>query len=186
MIRDLNGEYFNWLCSLVQDSKPSRKASYVKLLAYLHENDFIYVLPMDGNRYDDGINLRYRFGYENNIEAPIIASYLDNNPCSILEMMVALAVRCEEHIMIDPNKGLRSGRWFWMMIKNLGLDNMCDSRFDPDLANFVIWRLLNRDYTHDGEGGLVYIPNSRYDMRTTEIWYQMMRYLSEYRRNVGD
>ena len=69
-----------------------------------------------------------------------------------------------------------------MFIKNLGLDDMHDSRFDERQADSVIQRFLNRDYSYDGEGGLIYIPNCQYDLRDMEIWYQMMRYLSEYRR----
>ena len=185
--RDINEEYFNWLCSLVDDSKPSNKYGYTKLLKYLYDTEFIYILPMDGNRYEDGISLRYRFGYEHNIEAPIIASCLDRDkgPCSILEMMVALAHRCEENITFNPELGIMSGKWFWMMVSNLGLGGMTDNCFDDEFVNSVIWRFLDREYSHDGEGGLIYIPNSQYDMRTTEIWYQMMRYLSLYRRN-GD
>ena len=182
MTRDINSDYFEWLCSLVKDSKPLKNVSYKKLLWCLHSTEFVYFVPMDANRYEDGINLRYRFGDENNVEDPVIASCLDINPCSILEMMVALALRCEEHIMVNPEKGLMSGRWFWMFVKNLGLDDMHDARFDEDQADSVIQRFLNRDYSHDGEGGLIYIPNCQYDLRDMEIWYQMMRYLSEYRR----
>lgn len=180
---DVNKDYFEWLCFLVSDSKPNRRVSYRKLLEYLHDTEFVYIMPMDANRYDDGINLRYRFGYENNIEGPVIASCLDFRPCSILEMMVALAFRCEEHIMFNPNNGMMSGRWFWMMIKNLGLIDMYDSNYDPEFVDNVIWRFLSRKYSHDGEGGLIYIENSPYDMRSMEIWYQMQRYLSQYIRN---
>lgn len=185
MTRDIHSDYFDWLCSLVRDSKPSSRSSYKKLLTYLYNVEFVYIMPMDANRYEDGINLRYRFGYEHNIEDPVIASCLDTNPCSILEMMVALAYRCEEHIMFNPSSGNKSGRWFWMMIKNLGLGNITDNRFDEEYVNSVVWRFLDRQYDPDGSGGLICIPNSKYDLRTMEIWYQMMRYLSEYRRN-GD
>jgi len=79
----------------------SRRLSYQKLLRHLHNIDFQYMLPMDGNRAEDGIDLRYRFGYEKEYEGSTIASYLDNSPCSVLEMLIALAFRCEEHIMTD-------------------------------------------------------------------------------------
>ena len=183
VIHDVNRDYFEWLCSLVSDSKPNRRASYNHLLEYLYSTEFVYTLPMDGNRYDDGINLRYRFGYEHNIDGPVIASCLDIKPCSIFEMMVALAFRCEEHIMYNPSCGMMSGRWFWMMISNLGLKDMTDRNYDGEYVNSVIWRFLDRKYSYDGEGGLIYIKDSKYDMRSMEIWYQMQRYLSEYRRN---
>lgn len=183
MARDINSEYFEWLCSLIRDSKPRKHTSYKKLLVYLYQTEFIYVIPMDGNRYADGIDLRYRFGYEHNIDGPVIASCLDNFPCSILEMMVALAFRCEEHIMYNPDYGLMSGRWFWKMITNLGLENMYDNNFDYEIVNNVIYRFLNRDYSPDGAGSLVYIPNCPYDLSSMEIWYQMQRYLTECMKN---
>jgi hypothetical protein len=183
MTRDINREYFEWLCEIVSDSKPKKNCSYGKLLEYLHQTEFVFILPMDENRCVDGMNLRYRFGYEYNIGDPVIASCLDNDPCSILEMMVALSFYVEEHIMVDPEYGLMSGRWFWMMINNLGLSEMTDDNFDYELVNRNIWHFLNRDYDRDGKGGLIYMPNSRYDFRTMDIWYQMMRYLAEYRRN---
>ena len=43
----------------------------------------------------------------------MISAYLDNKTCSVLEMMIALAIRCEEHIMDDPDVGNRTGQWFW-------------------------------------------------------------------------
>lgn len=183
MTPEIQRDYFEWLCSIVRDSKPSSRLSYKKLLSYLFDTEFIYVMPMDGNRYADGIDLRYRYGREHNIGDPIIASCLDTSPCSVFEMMVALSFRCEEHIMFNPSSGFQSGRWFWMMIKNLGLDSMSDSKFNIDYVNSVVWRFLDRKYDPDGTGGLIRIPNSKDDMRTIEIWYQMMRYLSEYRRN---
>lgn len=183
MTRDLNSEYFEWLCSLIRDSKPIKHRSYRKLMVFLYHTEFEYILPMDNNRYADGMELRYRFGYERDIEDPVIASCLDNNPCSVLEMMVALALRCEEHIMLIPENGLMSGRWFWRMITNLGLDEMYDSNYDENMVNSIIYGFLNRDYGPNGEGSLVYIPDCQYDLRSMEIWYQMMRYLTEYRRN---
>ena len=183
MTRDINSEYFEWMCSLIRDSKPRKHASYRKLLVYLYHTEFVYIIPMDSNRYADGIDLRYRFGYEHGISEPAIASCLDNSPCSILEMMVALAFRCEEHIMYNPDNGMRSGRWFWRMISNMGLGDMYDSNYDPELVNSIVWQFLNRDYGHDGEGSLVYIPNCKDDLRSIEIWYQMMRYLSECAKN---
>lgn len=182
MTRDINSEYFEWLCSLVRDSKPIKHRSYRKLMVYLYHTEFEYILPMDRNRCDDGISLRYRFGYEQGFDDTIIASCMDT-PCSVLEMMVALALRCEEHIMQIPENGLMSGRWFWRMISNLGLEEMYDAQYDEDMVNCIIYRFLNRGYGPDGEGSLVYIPNSQYDLSTMEIWYQMMRYLIEYRRN---
>ena len=38
--------------------------SYRRLFYKLHDTEFAYTIPMDGNRAEDGIELRYRFGRE--------------------------------------------------------------------------------------------------------------------------
>ncbi|GHV42415.1 hypothetical protein FACS189490_11330 [Clostridia bacterium] len=176
---ELNNKYFEWMYQLVSDRKHIGDLSYRKLLSYLHGVDFTYSLRMDSNRESDGINLRYRFGHEHSYKEPIIASYLDDRPCSVLEMMVSLSIRCEEHIMDDPEIGNRTGEWFWGMIHNLGLYCLSDRNFEKGYVDAVISKLLNRQYDEDGTGGLFTVQNCKYDLRTTDIWYQMCWYLNE-------
>lgn len=176
--RELNDAYFNWMYGLVcSGSKYLKRASYRKLLRYLHSVEFTYSIPMDGNRADDGTDLRYRFGYDHELEQPMIADYLDDRPCSVLEMMVALAIRCEEHIMEDTDVGNRTGQWFWNMIINLKLNDMTDTRFDKEKAEAIIETFLNREYKRNGEGGLFTVTGTARDMRCVDIWYQMCWYL---------
>ena len=171
----INDKYFDWMYGLVCDSQ---RLSYRKLLRFLHERTFTYTIPMDGNREADGIDLRYRFAYDFNYSRPMIATYLDDKPCSVLEMMVALVVRCEEHIMSDPDIGDRTGHWFFAMISNLGLESMDDSRFDARYVDEVIDNLLDRNYEPDGRGGLFTVENCAHDLRNVDIWYQMCWYLN--------
>jgi hypothetical protein len=138
---------------------------------------------MDGNRAEDGIDLRYRFGYEQGYDSPMIATLLDDRPCSVLEMLIALAIRCEEHIMNDPDIGNRTGQWFWNMIINLGLGFMDDTKFDENYVKDVISRFLYRKYKRNGEGGLFTVEHCKNDLRTVEIWYQMCWYLDEVLEN---
>jgi hypothetical protein len=175
--QNLNKEYFDWMYNLVCGEKRFKKVSYRKLLSYLNKVDFNYIYEMDGNRAEDGMDLRYRFGYENDIPDYEITAHLDDRPCSILEMMVALSVRCEENIMDNPDIGDRTGKWFWGMIESLGLYSMDDSCFDRSKADKIIHCFLSRDYKMNGEGGLFTIPNYRGDLRYVEIWYQAMWYL---------
>lgn len=176
---ELNSEYFEWMCQLVYSERYSRRLSYRKLLSYLHSVEFTYTIGMDGNRAEDGVDLRYRFGSEQGYSGGIIANLLDDKPCSVLEMLIALSVRCEEHIMDNPEIGNRTGQWFWNMIVNLGLGSMTDTKFNETYAEDIIARFLNREYEPNGEGGLFTLHRCRYDMRTVEIWYQMMWYLNE-------
>lgn len=171
-------EYFEWMIRLVCDGKYSRGLSWRKLFRLLHETEFIYILEMDGNRADDGIDLRYRFAFDSGYNERTINDALGDHPCSMLEMMVALAQRCEEHITDDPDSGNRTGKWFFEMIESLGLLDMDDERFDKLIAADILDRFMRREYRSDGRGGLFTI-SGHYDMRSAEIWYQMMWYLNE-------
>lgn len=176
---ELNYEYLDWMYDAVCDDRYSRNLSYRKLFAYLYDTEFTYTNPMDGNRYEDGINLRYRFGRENDLDQAMVASYLDDHPCSVLEMMIALSIRCEDHIMDNPDVGNRVGQWFWEMIVNLGLGQMTDANFDPDYVQYSIRIFLERKYLRNGAGGLFKIEDPTKDMRSADIWYQMCWHLNE-------
>lgn len=181
MTRDeLNNLYFDWMYQLVSnDERYSSHLSYRKLLYLLHDTEFTYSIEMDGNRYEDGVDLRYRFGYKHGVSSAEIADCLDNRPCSVLEMMIALSIRLEEHIMDDPDIGDRTGQWFWDMIVNLGLGSMDDSKFRKDEALEIVQRFLDREYERNGKGGLFTVNHCRYDLRDIEIWYQACWYLNE-------
>ena len=170
----VNDEYFEWLWELIDIQRFSKRVSYRKLLMHLHNIEFTWLIPMDDNRADDGIQLRRRFALACN---DVTLSRYILGPCSVLEMMVALAVRCEECIMDDTQMGNRTGQWFWGMISNLGLSAMKDSKFDRDFTDNVIARLLNREYEPDGKGGLFTVRNCEDDLRTVEIWCQLSWYL---------
>ncbi len=178
-MNQLRDEYFEWMYQLVCDEKFTRHLSYRRLCKLLDDREFVYTMPMDANRYEDGIDLRYRFGCEHDLEEPIIATELDDRPCSIFEMMVALALRCEIHIMDNLEIGNRTSQWFLDMIESLGLARMTDDRFDRRYADNVLNQFIDRDYERNGKGGLFTIRSRRQDMRRVDIWYQAMWYLDE-------
>jgi hypothetical protein len=169
--KNVKNEYFTWLFNLVCANRYSEGISYKNLLMYLHDMTFRYLIEGDANRADDGVYLRYRFmddtGYSISMD----------DPCSVLEMLVALSVRCEENIMDDPLIGDRTGQWFWGMIVNLGLGYMTDDKFDGRLVKEAVETFLNRKYEPNGVGGLFTIRNCPYDLREVEIWHQLCWYL---------
>lgn len=179
MITTLRNDYFEWMYQLVCDDHYIRRSSYRELCSMLDNLDFEYTIPMDENRYEDGIDLRYRFGYEHELEGSVIATELDYRPCSVLEMMVALALRCEEHIMTNIDTGDRTSKWFRNMLRSLGLYDITDDNFDYRVVKEKIDILLNHDYEPDGRGGLFTIRHANYDMRRAEIWKQAMWYFNE-------
>ena len=166
-------EYFQWLCHFVKCYSRRR------LLRYLHSVDFQYKIPMDGNRYEDGINLRYRFAEDRGYPHKYAAAWIDDSPCSVLEMMVALAVRLEEDICRDPEYGDRTPKWFEQMLKSMDIWYMTDDEYSEALASSAINRMLERRYSRNGEGGLFTVHHAGKDMRRAEIWYQAMWYLNE-------
>lgn len=174
---DVVNSYFNWLYETVCENRFSEEVSYKKLLTQLHNTEFRYTLLMDDNRSEDGLCLRDRFA--NDYDIPNIDRYLQG-PCSVLEMMVALAIRCEESTMDDPKYGDRTGQWFWQMIGNLGLGAMKDVRYDKIFVRGVLDKFLDRKYDRDGRGGLFHIKNCDTDLRDIEIWNQMWWYMGDF------
>lgn len=179
MTIEMMERYFNWLYELVCGKWEPRNLSFRKLLEFLFRARFYPSCEMDMSRAVDGTDLRYRFAKENDIFFSEIHNEMDTIPCSMLEMMVALALRCEEHIMEDAEAGNRIGQWFWNMVVSLGLAAMDDTRFDENRAAFVLERFNRRDYKPNGAGGLFTVSYPTEDMRTLDIWYQMMAYLNE-------
>ena len=95
-------------------------------------------------------------------------------------MILALAIRCEETIMDNPDYGDRTGQWFWGMLSNLGLARMTDDVFNEKIAIARIYDFMERRYEPDGRGGLFYIRNCPEDLRNVEIWTQLCWYLDNF------
>lgn len=171
-------EYLSWMMRLVS-TKTHRSNQYKKLFEKLYERQFQVVNAFDENRVMDGEALRYQFGEDSGYIQPEIAESIDDRPCSVLELMVALASRCENQFAYDPKYGDRTGVWFWEMIESLGLINMTDDRYDGQYVDYVIDRFISLDYKPNGEGGLFTIQNPKKDYRQVQIWYQMCEYLNQ-------
>ncbi len=174
---EIPNAYFEWLCNSVCGERYSAQISYRKLLMHLHNTEFVYHIPKDRNRAVDGIGLRYRFAKYYDIDKVNYVTGCLEGPCSVLEMMVALAMRCEETIMDDPQIGDRTGEWFWDMITSLGLGSMNDNRYDKKDVSDIISRFLNREYEPDGRGGLFTVRHCDVDLRDVEIFYQLCYFL---------
>lgn len=170
----INKEYLKWLYNIVCKDRYSMEISYRKLFKELHNTVFTYSLKMDSNRAEDGVALRQRYVDDNDLDS---IPYSLDKPCSVLEMMVALAIRCEETIMDNPKIGDRTDQWFWEMVKSLGLGTMNDDRYDEEFVKKSITRFLNRDYEPNGRGGLFTLRHCDSDLREIEIWVQLLWYL---------
>lgn len=166
----INLEYFNWLCDKIVQNNEQK--SNEKLLKFLFNRDYIWVIPMDENRAGDGIWLRREFSSEKNYTK----KPLSGEPCSVLEMLVALSIRIEDDVMYDWEMGDRTGDWFWIMVKNMGL--LRSVLWDKCLENFH-----QRTYKNGGLGCPFRMKNmdeKEFEMfKKEELWNQFLDYLSE-------
>lgn len=163
--------YLNRLVHLVVP----RKHEYHKLFQQLYETPFVSLVSRDKSRESDARDLREMLG------GPSLA----DRPISVLEVLIGLAHRLEDQIMINYAYGDRTGQWFWEMMVNIGLGGMKDSNYDESHVAKAMSRFMNRQYNYDGSGGGAFVvKDPRRDMRETELWYQANWYLSE-RRDRG-
>ncbi len=163
--------YFGWLLKKIGRSKSS---NYISLLKTMFEKDFYPVVELDENRAYGGVALRDEYL----ARGVRVGEDLPSRPCSILEMMIALAIRIDRDILPVPGEE-HIDYWFWLMVSNLGLDDMDDKRFDYEKVLYILDRFVGREYDSDGKGGLFPRNKSVTDQREVEIWYQMQGYVME-------
>ncbi len=142
------------------------------MLEQLFLMEFVWFIPNDDNRAEDGRELRREF-----LEAEGITD-VDPNwvslGCSVLEMLIALSRR-----LTFEAEG-ESSEWFWTLIANAGLDRYTDARrFHRDAVTDILERIIWRTYQPDGRGGLFPLQRAHEDQRDVELWYQMSAYLLE-------
>lgn len=172
---EIQTEYFQWLCGLVNLDR-----GYWILARKLHDKEFYWTVPNDDNRASDGQKLRDIFEDET-----LYSDYSClSGGCSVLEMLIGLAIRIED-ILYDPDNSecLKAHDAFWEMLENLGLEDFDDmnySRLNEDCeVDEILLNLLERTYDRSGRGGLFPLKKAREDQRRVEIWYQMSTYLLE-------
>lgn len=163
-------DYMRWLFA------KTGLVGYDQLLNVLFTTDFYAEMNMDINRCANGVALRDR--YRNELELPVdcFSPAFYKKQCSVLEMIVGLAIDLEERILYNTNYGDRTARWINEMLCNLGLMSFSDKNFDDDAVYGILWRLMVHSYRPDGFGGLFWLPNSGVDLRNLEIWEQALIY----------
>ena len=163
--------YRRWLMSIVNCG-----AQYGKLCGYLDTEPYRWSIFTDENRAADAIDLRYAFADECGFSGNMLNVL--NGTVSIFEVMVALAVRCEQDITGEPGED-RPHRIFWSMIQNLGLDKFTDEAFDQSKVSYIVDIWLERRFDSNGVGSPFPLKNPSKDQRTVELWNQMCEYVNE-------
>lgn len=172
----LDEAYFVWLYSQVASVDAlNRSKTYWKLLRLLHGKEFTWdeaTMEKDGNRAQDGKNLRQEFLRETNTKMNE-PGWLDYG-CSMLELMIALAWK-----LTFEGEGEQSV-WFWELIENIGLSPCTDaSAPDEAIVDHILNKVINRDYAPNGAGGFFPLTRPKEDQRDVELWYQLNAYLLE-------
>lgn len=169
----LDDLYLTWLYSQIGSVKLKNPArTYWSLAKQLYSTEFVWFVPNDDNRIEDGRALRYEFLAAHQIEDPDPEwLYLG---CSMLELLISLA-----RVLTFEGDG-EPRVWFFEMLRNLRLDHFKDDQpYNEqevyDILNNVIWR----QYRRDGRGGLFPLAHAHRDQRDVEIWYQLNAYLLE-------
>lgn len=174
----MNEAYFCWLIRLIGDDYIA--ANYQKLLRKLYSMEYVWELVYDKNRAADGLYLRKIFDAEMG-STGILQPKMSESPapCSVLEMLIALARSAENNIMHDPDYGDRSPIWFWEMLENLGLDIYDDYNYYESEVDKIMDIFLHRRYATNGVGGAFPVTKPAQNMRQKDLWWQMNAYLEE-------
>ncbi len=172
--------YFDWLLQKIYNPEVFPITIYTRLMHRLFDISFYWLDPMDVSRADDAFDLRYRFGREAGFTDTTVAAFLDVRDASVLEMMVALAMRMEEHILGDNIYDNRTPEWFWVMITSMHLDMYDDRHYTDEVVDSIVLAMLHHRYSRNGDGGLFTIDaKDDIDMRKEDIWYQMMHWINQ-------
>ena len=145
----------------------SAKKQYKSVFEALHDMEFAWKIDRDDNRADDGIRLRRKLGYD-----------FGNRPCSVLEMLVGLAMRVDYEFIGSPADP-KCEIFFGEMISNLGLDVYREKMFDFGCVRQIVNRWMNREFKFDGTGSIFPVRFDIHDQRKLEIWDQMLNYINE-------
>lgn len=186
MRRTLREQYFTYLYGLVG----GKNRTYTFLSMFLHAIPFRWSVPNDDNRCADGAELRQRFISEAHLDEDHleVQGFLRGD-CTVFELLVALALRMDDIMYELGDKNNHASRWFNEMLLNLKLAEFTDGRIsygdrfsemDEQKIYSIVETFMDRTYGSDGVGSL--FPSDKKtgkDLRTVEIWYQMMAYLDE-------
>lgn len=173
MAEPLDELYLTWLYKQVASVKLKNPArTYWALLRQLYTKEYVWIIPNDDNRVEDGRDLRQEFLDQEQIHGEPL-EWMELG-CSMLEMLIGLSRR----LSFEADGEVEM--WFWELLRNWGVDQCTDkSNFRPEGVDEILERNIWRNYSGDGRGGLFPLREPHKDQRDVEIWYQMASYLLE-------
>lgn len=162
------GDYLYWLRDLVYTNV--QNGEYNLLFKLLFRTDFVWSVPNDDNRIQDGFNLRSEYlGYG--------SEYLIDMDVSVLEVLIGISIHMVDMIY-DGDENILD-ECFWILIQNLHLNEYDDDNYNSYEVNNILTIWMERSYSKSGKGGLFPLSKPLKNQRRVEIWYQMSQYLLE-------
>ena len=175
---NMDDPYFNWLCILIGINDRTSGRNYGTLARALHGIEFRAKIPADKNRGMDGMQLRVEFMQAHGS----LGSATNRGACTMLEFFIAIARRMS-FLMYGNNNMHRTAYYFWRIMANLNLLKLDNDKWDYLNGDFfvgdAVWRVQNRDFDYNGNGGMFPLRCPKEDQREVEFWYQMQAWLGE-------
>jgi len=166
--------YTLWLTSKIDNGSVN---NYIFLLTELNKIEYYFIDPLDASRVRDAISYRDEFARlngNNDIYGIMPGS------CTALELLVSMSERAD-FTMYDTNLGKRTPQWFWLFIKNLGLDYLSNDNWSFEAPNFIhitINKWFDRRFSPNGIGSPFPILDTKADLTTVSFWDAMQWYLA--------
>lgn len=175
MTKQIEYDYFEWLISQIE-IRSSR--TYHELFERMHNTEFVWFVPNDDNRVQDGLDLRIEFVNDvpmTRKEHEAFNMWLRNKGSTVLEVLIGLSRR------VAFTAGGVANWWAWKLIENVHLQRMSDplTREKTKRIDEVLDALIWRTYNYDGKGGFFPLTEALEDQTKIEIWYQMNKYVME-------
>src|SRR3954469_19084960 len=173
----LREDYLSWLEAQLRDESGNLDKTYWDLLNLMFEKKFIWLVPMDDNRIQDGRDLRVEFTTSSvpRFRKDSTAVLLEMAPISFLEVLIALSRK------LAFTAGGTAPGWAWQLLNNLELHRMYDPLTPQkrNRAEEILDTVIQRKYLPNGEGGFFPLAWPEEDMTQVELWYQLNDYVSE-------
>lgn len=150
-------DYYMFLLSLLEGLNDSQ------LYRYLLEVDYIWTIPLDKNRAQDGIDLRCWWANSIKLTKEQYEVIFNSKACSMLEMLLAFAIRIENDFMATA-EGNNTSKWFYQMLISLGMSDDI-TNFDRGRVDHALLMFFNHQIS------LFQVPNV--DISKMELWNQM-------------
>lgn len=164
----MDDRYFEYLIDLM------RADDIYRLCGYLDGIEFTWSVALDANRMQDVMTMREVYADE-------FEEISDRNYgyCSVFEMLVAMAIKCDRDIMYDASEGPRGYYWFRIFLENLYGDLKMANELDGDEIVDICMRFIERRYDRHGNGGMFPMKHSKIDQRRVQLWIQMNAWILE-------